>query len=81
VPFLRKSTGGCTVLGYTWHNAGDMVEVTDAHAKILLAIADADFVEVPASTGTFSEVVNDTPVANPPIRRTTAANATNRRTR
>lgn len=70
MPFLRKLCGGCSVLGYTWATDGQVVEVTDEHARILLSIQDADYTEVPApAPATFSEVVNDTPAVNRPVQR------------
>jgi len=67
MPLLMKLTPGSDSLGHAWRNAGDIVEVTEEHARLLLAIPDADFVVV-AST-TFSEVVNDTPAVNRPVQR------------
>jgi hypothetical protein len=71
VPFLRKESGGATILGYTWESPGAVVEVPNEIAWKLLAIPDADFTEVdpPASVTTFSEVVNDTPATNSPVQR------------
>lgn len=71
MPYLRKTCGGATVHGYTWANSGDVVEVSDDIARMLLAIPDADFVEVaaPLAASTFSEVVNDTPAVNRPVQR------------
>lgn len=68
MPFLRKASGGCAILGYTWATDGAVVEVSEAHARVLLAIPDADYTEVSAPT-TFSEVVNDVPAPNKPIAR------------
>lgn len=68
--YLCKRCGGSTVLGYTWAHDGAIVGVTDEHAHTLLAIPDADFIEVPAPVAaTFSEVVNETPAVNRPVQR------------
>lgn len=71
MPFLRKECGNSSVLGYTWAHNGDVVEVTVEHARVLLAIQDADFTEVfePPAPATFSEVVNDPPAVNRPVQR------------
>lgn len=68
MPWLRKSTGGATVLGYTWRNDGDIVQVSYEHAVILLRIPDGGYSEVDPPT-TFSAVVHDTPVVGrTPVR-------------
>lgn len=40
---LKKATGGCTVLGYTWEKDGDTVEVPDDVAAELLSIRGGGF--------------------------------------
>ena len=41
--WLKKETGGTTVLGFTWENDGDVVEVPDEVAAELLAIRGGGF--------------------------------------
>ncbi len=41
--FLRKDKAGATSLGHVWHNDGDVIEVPDEHAHILMRIRDAGF--------------------------------------
>jgi len=72
MPWLKKTTGGCTVLGYTWTRNGDVVQVSHEHAAILLHIPDGDYSEVSApETGpdTFAEVVYDKPTTGKTVSR------------
>lgn len=40
---LRKAHAGSCNLGYTWPEDGSVVEVTQEHAGLLLAVPDGDF--------------------------------------
>jgi hypothetical protein len=47
---LKKATGGCTVLGYTWEKDGDVVEVPEDVAAELLSIRGGGFEAVEADS-------------------------------
>lgn len=72
MPWLKKETGGSTVLGYTWAHNGDVVCVSHEHAVTLLRIPDGGYTEVDGpetAPDTFSEVVYDKPTTGKTVSR------------